>query len=143
MNELHDHGDLPRDLARYLPLSARPRVDESGVTGDWGPRFADLLAAVDTMIAGLAPATLARPDVSEARRRLSSAVAAVKPGRRVRVPALGVVLVEALELAAVTGATLSVDPVTSGAVALDRSLRAPLAIRAVVRNRTVRATDAG
>ena len=37
----------PRDLARYLPLSARPRVDESGVTGDWGPRLAELLAAID------------------------------------------------------------------------------------------------
>ena len=52
------------------------------------------------------------------------------------------VLVEAYEFAALTGRPLAVDPVTSGAVALDRSLRAPLAIRAVVKNRTLRATDA-
>jgi hypothetical protein len=134
--------DLPRDLGRYLPLSARPRVDESNVSGDWGPRFAELLAGIDAMFAAMSAETLARPDVGAARDRLSAAVAAVKPGRRVRVPALGAVLIEALEVAALTGARLTVDPVTSGAVALDRSLRAPLAIRAVVRHRTIRATDA-
>ena len=133
----------PADLARYLPLSARPRFDESGVTGDWGPRFAELLTAIDTMIAALPAATANRPDVIAAGDRLSAAIAAVKPGRRVRVPALGAVLAEALEFAAATGSALTVDPVTSGAVALDRSLRAPLAIRAVVKNRTIRATDAG
>jgi hypothetical protein len=134
--------DLPRDLARYFPLSARPRVDESAVTGDWGPRFAELLTAIDAMIATLSAETVARPEVGAARDRLSAAVAAVKPGRRVRVPALGAVLIEALEVVALTGAPLRVDPVTSGAVALDRSLRAPLAIRAVVKHRTIRATDA-
>lgn len=132
----------PTELARYLPLSARPRVDESGVSSDWGPRFAELLTAIDTLIAGLPPETIARPDFSAARDRLSAAVAAVKPGRRVRVPALGAVLAEALELAALAGRPLIVDSVTSGAVALDRSLRAPLPIRAVVKNRTIRATDA-
>jgi hypothetical protein len=131
------------DLARYLPLSSRPRVDESGVSGDWGPRFAELLTAIDAMIAGLPADVANRPEVGAARDRLSAAVAAVKPGRRVRVPALGAVLAEALDLAALAGARLDVDPVTSGAVALDRSLRAPLAIRAVVRHRTIRATDAG
>lgn len=133
----------PADLARYLPLSARPQVDESGVTGDWEPRFAELLTAVDTMIAGLPAGTTDRPGVGAARDRLAAAVAAVKPGRRVRVPALGAVLAEALELAALTGSSLAVDSVTSGAVALDRSLRAPLPIRAVVKRRTIRATDAG
>ena len=132
----------PRDLARYLPLSGRPRVDESDVTSDWGPRLAELLVAIDAFAADLAPEILARPDVIAARDRLSSAAAAVTPGRRVRVQALGAVLVEAFELAALTGQRLSVDPITSGAVALDRSLRAPLAIRAVIKNRTLRATDA-
>jgi hypothetical protein len=138
-----DPRDFPRDLGRYLPLSGRPRVDESGVTGDWGPRFAELLAAIDVMIAALPAGTDDRPEVSAARDRLSAAVAAVKPGRRVRVPALGAVLIEALEIAVLTDTPLTVDPVTSGAVALDRSLRAPLAIRAVVKHRTIRATDAG
>jgi hypothetical protein len=132
----------PRDIVRYLPLSARPRVDESSVTGDWGPRLAELLAAVDALIAGLPRATLARPEVRAARDRLSATIAAVPSARRIRVPVLGSVLVEAYELAALTGVPLAVDPVTSGAVALDRSLRAPLAIRAVVRNRTLRARDA-
>jgi hypothetical protein len=136
-------NENPRDLARYLPLSSRPRVDESEVTGDWRPRLDELAAAVDALVAGLTAKVAARSDVLAARDRLAAAVAAVKPGRRVRVPALGAVLVEAFELAALTGRPLVVDPVTSGAVALDRSLRAPLAIRAVVRNRTVRSTDAG
>ena len=131
------------DFVRYLPLSGRPRVDESAVTGDWGPRLAALLAAIDTLIAGLPSTTLARPEIQAARDRLSATIAAVPSGRRVRIAALGTVLAEAYEFAALTGRTLVVDPVTSGAVALDRSLRAPLAIRAVIKNRTLRATDAG
>ena len=131
------------DFVRYLPLSGRPRVDESAVTGDWGPRLAELLAAIDTLIAGLPSATHARPEIQAARDRLSATIAAVPSARRVRIAALGTVLAEAYGFAALTGRTLVVDPVTSGAVALDRSLRAPLEIRAVVRNRTIRATDAG
>jgi hypothetical protein len=135
-------NDGPRDLARYLPLSARPRVDESGVTSDWRPRLEQLVAAIDAYLAALPAKTLARADVGAARDRVAAAIAAVPPGRRVRVPTLGSVLVEALELSTLTGRRLTVDPITSGAVALDRSLRAPLAIRAVVKNRTLRATDA-
>jgi hypothetical protein len=131
------------DLARYLPLSLRPNVDESGVTGDWGPRLAELLVSIDAMIAGMDAETAARPDVVAVRDRLSAAVGAIPSGRRVRVPALGAVLVEAIELARAAARPLAVDHVTSGAVALDRSLRAPLPIRAVIRRRTVRATDAG
>jgi hypothetical protein len=132
----------PRDLARYLPLSGRPRVDESAVTSDWGARLAELVATIETLIASLPSATLARPEVRAARDRLSATIAAIPSARRVRVPTLGTVLVEAYEFAALTGAPLVVDSVTSGAVALDRSLRAPLAIRAVVKNRTLHATDA-
>jgi hypothetical protein len=36
-----------------------------------------------------------------------------------------------------------VDPVTSGAVALARAAAAPLPVRAVIRGRTLKATDAG
>ncbi len=132
----------PRDFARYLPLSARPRVDESAVTGDWGPRLAELVLAIDTLTAGLPSATFARPEIQASHDRLSATIAAIPSTRRVRVTALGTVLAEAYEFAALTGRTLLVDAVTSGAVALDRSLRAPLAIRAVIKNRRLRATDA-
>lgn len=131
-----------RDFVRYLPLSARPRVDESAVTGDWGPRLAALVQSIDTLVAGLSSATLARPEVQVALDRLTEAIAAVPSARRVRVPALGTVLAEAYGFAVLTGRPLTVDPITSGAVALDRSLRAPLAIRAVIKNRTLRARDA-
>jgi hypothetical protein len=131
-----------RDIGRYLPLSGRPRVDESAVTSDWAPRLAELLDSVQNLVAGLEPEVASRPEVLAVRDRVASAAAAVVPGRRVKVAALGAVLVEALELAAVTGRPLAVDPVTSGAVALDRSLRAPMAIRAVIRDRTIRAVDA-
>ncbi|HEX7835286.1 MAG TPA: maleylpyruvate isomerase family mycothiol-dependent enzyme, partial [Pseudolysinimonas sp.] len=94
------------------------------------------------LVAGLAPEVASRPDVLAARERLASAAAAVPPGRRVRIASLGAVLIEALELAELSGGSLTVDPVTSGAVALDRSLRAPHALRAVIRDRTVRAVDA-
>jgi hypothetical protein len=132
----------PRDLGRYLPLSARPRVDESAVSSDWGPRLAELVATIDTLIASLPSASLASREIRAARDRLSATIAAVPSTRRVRVPTLGAVLVEAFEFAALIEQRLAVDPVTSGAVALDRSLRAPLAIRAVLKNRTLHATDA-
>ena len=45
-------------------------------------------------------------------------------------------------LQAELGDAVSVDPVASGAVALARSLSAPIAIRAVVTARTLLATDA-
>ncbi len=134
--------DTPRDFVRYLPLSARPRVDESAVTRDWGPRLAALIGAIDTLIAAIPPATLDAPEIQAARDRLSATIAAVPSGRRVRVAALGTVLAEAYDFAALTGRPLDVDQVTSGAVALDRSLRASSAVRAVVKNRTLRATDA-
>lgn len=131
-----------RDFVRYLPLSARPRVDESAVTGDWGPRLATLVRSIETLIASIPSATLARPEIQAARDRLDAAIAAVPSARRVRVAGLGSVLVEAYDFAALTGLPLTVDPVTSGAVALERSLRAPVAIRAVIKNRTLRARDA-
>lgn len=96
----------PRDLARYLPLSNRPRVDESGVTSDWRAKLSELTGEpVD---------------------------------RTVRIGELGKAL-----LAAYEAGLMDADPVTSGAVALARAAAAPLPIRAVIRDRTLRATDAG
>lgn len=135
-------NETRRDFVRYLPLSARPRVDESAVTSDWSPRLATLVTSIEALIASVPSATLVRPEVQAARDRLDAAIHAVPSARRVRVAALGTVLVEAYGFAHLTGLPLTVDPVTSGAVALERSLRAPLAIRAVIRNRTLRARDA-
>lgn len=105
-----------RNLARYLPLSNRPEVDESAVSDDWGARLAALVSA-----------GAVGPAVDRALAR-----------RRVRIGDLGAALAEAWE----TRPGLPVDPTTSGAVALARALAAPLAIRAVVKGRTLRATDA-
>jgi hypothetical protein len=108
---------VPRDLARHLPLSNRPRHDESDVDDDWAARLATLVSAGATGAA-----------VDRARAR-----------RRVRIGDLGAALAEAWE----TQPGLPVDATTSGAVALARALAAPLPIRAVVKGRTLRATDAG
>ncbi|MEO8262102.1 MAG: hypothetical protein ABI566_05980 [Pseudolysinimonas sp.] len=113
-------ADEPRDLARYLPLSIRPRVDESRVTDDWAARLDQLALAVP--YAGAA---------------FDAAVARARAGRRVRIADLGAALVEAYMLGDV-----DVDDVTSGAVALARAVAAPLPVRAVVRGSTLRATDA-
>jgi hypothetical protein len=118
----------PRDLARYLPLSNRERVDESGVTGDWGAQLDALVAAVRS-----------RGDRGD-REGFDTEVAEARRRRRVRIQDLGTALAEAYSL---DGAPIEVSPTTSGAVALARALSAPAAIRAVVRGRTLRSTDAG
>lgn len=114
------------EFVRYLPLSARQRVDESAVTSDWAARLDDLEKAV----AALGPATPQHfayyEKVARARQR-----------RRVRVADLGAALVEAYALG-----NVAVDGVTTGAVALARALVVPLPMRAVVRGSTLRATDA-
>lgn len=112
--------DQPRDLARYLPLSIRPRVDESGVSDDWGSRLAALRPAGD-------------------RATFDALVARATTRRKVRIQDLGAALAEAYAI----DPALVVEATTSGAVALARALVAPLPIRAVVKGRTVRATDAG
>jgi hypothetical protein len=121
-------SEKPRDLARYLPLSQRVQRDETDVTNDWASQLDALVAAVD--------AVASRDD----RAAFDNAVAAARRRRRVRVQDLGLALAEAYALG---GAKLRVSPTTSGAVALARALSAPTAIRAVVRGRTMRATDAG
>jgi hypothetical protein len=108
-----------RDIVRYLPLSQRPQVDESGVSDDWGARLAALQPVGD-------------------RAAFDEAVRRARARRRVRIGDLGIALTEAY----LADPALVVDATTSGAVALARALSAPLPIRAVVRGRTLRATDA-
>jgi hypothetical protein len=116
----------PRDFARYLPLSQRARVDESAVGNDWSARLDEVEAAVARLGAG-------------DRAAFDAAVAKARSRRRVRVADLGTALAAGYELSD----RLQVDGVVSGAVALERILRAPLPIRAVVRGRTLKASDAG
>jgi hypothetical protein len=118
--------EQPRDLARYLPLSQRPQVDESAVSNDWASRLDDLEAAV---------AAVGAVD----RTDFDAALANARGRRRVRVPDLGRALVAAYEL----DERVTVEDAVSGAVALARLLTAPLPIRAVARGRTLVATDAG
>jgi hypothetical protein len=55
---------------------------------------------------------------------------------------LAAAVVAAYEITAATRSTITIDPIASGAVALARSLNGPLAIRAVIRERSLVATDA-
>lgn len=129
-----------RDLARYLPLSQRPRVDESAVNGEWDGRLDELERAVAALgtAASESPASAALDPSRLAA--FEGAVASARRRRRMRVGDLALALVAAYELA---GERLVVDPTISGAVCLARALAAPLPIRAVIRDRTLRATDAG
>jgi hypothetical protein len=55
---------------------------------------------------------------------------------------LATAVVVAYEISEATRSAITVDPIASGAVALARSLSAPLPIRAVVKERSLVATDA-
>lgn len=209
------------DLSRYLPLSNRPRRDESDVSSSWNAELADVLGSLTTALARLpleawatpsrrpalsvheviahlawrlsttrgerwragarslaeqgfsaaaAEAAIARRAAASddgtptallarltqlrdvaAHRRDDADRAAAEPGDP-RSPAgqlqLGIgALAEAVIAAVDVGASLDV-PITvphraSGAVALRRALEAPTEIKAVVRGRTLAATDAG
>ncbi len=138
-----DDSSDARDLGRYLPLSQRPRVDESAVSADWGVRLTELERAVALLApAGSAsPVGLAAPALDLSRlAAFEGAVASARRRRRVRIGDLGLALVAAYEAG---GERLVVDPTISGAVCLARALSAPLPVRAVIRDRTLRASDAG
>lgn len=62
---------------------------------------------------------------------------------RTRVGVLGACLADAWEISAALRHPITVDATASGAVVLARLLSAPLPLRAVVRDRTLTATDAG
>lgn len=70
------------------------------------------------------------------------AAAASVPSAHSTIGDLSVVVVDALDVARSTGRPLAINGVATGAVALARSLSAPTPIRAVVRQRTLSATDA-
>ena len=187
------------DVARYLPLSQRPPVDESGVSGDWRPLIAEGLSLVTDMLETLSPEqwdrdslcagwrvrdvaghlvwwlgsslpaivtgglrTIVRDRVSplrltdvEARRagdadpaailRSLRAIAAARAAGtgRAGVGDLAEVVVHGYDIGRAVDYPLAFPARATGAVALARSLAAPMPVRAVVRHRSLRATDAG
>jgi hypothetical protein len=180
------------DVSRYLPLSQRPRGDESGVTGDWSAQLATVLRALADRLDALpaeswdAPSGRAgwsvREVVGALEWRLTTSTAArtsaiarrllAHPGsiagasdalaREQARPGSTAGLVAAIRSAAADARrrplrdlaaavvtsldvdpALAIDPLPLGAVALARSLSAPLPIRAVLRSTALRASDAG
>jgi len=185
------------DLARYLPLSQRPRRDETTVTGDWSEQLATvLLQLADHLgtlseadwltpsirpgfrvadVAGLAVWRTATPLLTRVRERLARAVRdrrrwsatelslgheAAAEGRagveeKLRslagrlttdsssrsVSDLAAAVLACYETSETVGAPIVVDPVASGAVALARSLSAPIEIKAVLKTRALVSTD--
>lgn len=187
------------DVARHLPLSMRPPVDETGVSGDWRPLIAESLTLVADLLTTLPvddwdraslcdgwrvrdaaghlvwwlgsslPAivaggvrTVLRDRVSplrltdvEARRagdadpdeiirslRSIAAARAAGTGRK-RVGELAEVVIHGYDIGGALGHPLAFPARATGAVALARSLAAPVPVKAVVRHRSLRATDAG
>lgn len=135
------------DLGRFLPLSQRANVDESGVTSDRRAALADVIEATEAMLlgdrdlgrefaerAGLA-ADAGTGDLRELAER-------VRTGKRRPIRALSRAVTAQLELAREVGVAAKVDPLTIGAVVLYRTGAAPLEIRAVLAGHTLRPTDA-
>ena len=186
------------DMARDLPLSNRPRRDETAVTANFTTHRGTVLLEIAGMLDELSPeewnapalragwsvrdvvgelvwlagsssrqraATVARRAFSDRSGLAAASDALVRehtdrtPANLVeavrslavddlasrgwhRVSALAPAVVAAFELAAATGRPTVVDPIASGAVALARSLSAPMPMRAVVTARTLVAADA-
>lgn len=164
------------DFARYLPLSSRAAVDETGVSNDWRPSVAQRLRRLETLAPTLDWSEPTRSGASvssvlgglvqrlESTRRerfarrlrigadarepdrdgIIAAIASCAAARESGVGPHGVaelVAVVTAELA--LGGDLGLPARISGAVALHLTLAAPLPIRAVVRDRTLIASDAG
>ncbi|MET0976548.1 MAG: hypothetical protein ABWX82_12850 [Leifsonia sp.] len=187
------------DVSRYLPLSQRPRHDESGVSSHWD---AEVAAVLGSLVAGLraqpteawqvstlhrgwtvhmSAAFLAQQLTTPILQRLTSAafgiaehvfsrsaaekataekaaaalstaeVLAILGGvveataartRRSGIRDLEAAVVGGLDIAIPLGLDLALPASASGAVALRRALAAPVEIKAVIRGRSLRATDA-
>lgn len=187
------------DFARDLPLSQRPREDESSVTGDWRPMVGECLGIVAEMLAVLTVEEWRQPSLRDGwtirevaghlswrlgrtfRERtadrirtivydrvspfqvddhLAGRAAPSSPAELVdllrsiaddrlalhghrSVRELTEVVVHGYDIFHALGRPVPFPPVATGAVALARTLTAPTPIKAIVRGRTLRATDAG
>jgi hypothetical protein len=161
------------NIGDYLPLSQRPKVDESRVTSNWARPTGELLLAVAESLESASPADCALPagrstvrgtaidllgalaprgsarhapppnDAELAARLRESAMIRLTGHPKTPVRVLGTVLVAALDVSRALGTPLTVDATLTGAVALARAGSAPFAIRAVVKARTLVADDHG
>lgn len=129
------------DFMRDLPLSQRPRRDESGVSSDRRPELDELMGGARAEASALGNAL-----GDEARERLAElkAVAAAAARKRaVSARALTAAVLAYLAFARAAGIDPRLAPRTSGAVALVLAAKAPTPIRAVIGGHALRAADAG
>ena len=127
-------GDVARQLSWRLGTSPAVRA-----------RMLASVAFARRMTARRAALELGRESVHTAdvaTRLRAIAVSAMTAGARSSITDLSEAVVAAYDIVLATGVPLEIDPVASGAVAIARSLTAPLEIRAVLRDKTIVATDA-
>ena len=145
------------DISRYLPLSNRPRSDESSVSSDRRDAIGDVIEEAARLIGGVAPARAAalidaffdraRLQVTppaaggEARARLGAASAAVRSGRPCSIRQLCDAVRALLLLSGDLARTPLIDPRTTGAIALFGATSGPFERRVVLAGHTLRATD--
>lgn len=132
------------DFSRHLPLSNRPRGDESAVTGDWRVELAAVIELAATLqpddAASLAFAAEAKLAAEYPGLSLGELATAVRTGPRRRIRALTDGVRALFRLA--DGRAVALSPIASGAVALAEFPRMAFERRAAMRGSSVRATDA-
>ncbi|MEP6479726.1 MAG: hypothetical protein ABJB03_10065 [Rhodoglobus sp.] len=138
------------DLLDALGTTAldRPAMRAGSTIGDvarelFAPSRRDRLRRAATL--GIAQRrSVAAPvdDSCVAARVRELAVAASGPGAKRSVHDLSIAVVTAYDIATASQSPMALNATASGAVALARSLSAPLEIRAVLRDRTLAPTDA-
>jgi len=155
------YAERMADFVHNLPLSNRPREDESTVTSNRRVEMATVVeeaarllaaASVDEVArAAFLNSFLADARISEDAARspglgsvsgLTELGAAIRAGRRRNVRALSHCVRAILRLADALSLEPRLTATTSGAVALYAATTAPLERRAVVAGHTIRATDA-
>ncbi|MFM2353735.1 MAG: hypothetical protein RLZZ608_1141 [Actinomycetota bacterium] len=139
-------GVLDAQPALLPAASLRPEVTVGADVRDlltrlgspWYVRWARAWGTLPTPSAGVAALTEAELP-SAVRER---AVAWAAPGARVSIRDLGLVVAVVLDLQAMHGAPVTVDPLSCGAVALDLAVRSRHPQRSLVTARTLVASDA-
>ena len=152
------------DLGRFLPLSNRPRGDESAVSTDRREQIADIVTAAAHVIGQSDPAhapTLAVAFLATAGLQkdaapsgaplapttdpaaLATVAESVRAGRRRGARHLVRATRAYLVLARDADVAPQLDPAVTGAVALTASATAPFARRAAIAGHTVQAVDHG
>ncbi|MCU4672414.1 hypothetical protein ACFQRL_07415 [Microbacterium fluvii] len=138
------------DFARFLPLNGRPHGDEAAVSSDRRAALADVVAEAAHLLertelprrAELAAAFTADARLDLDPTALSAAADHVRAGRRRSIRSLARATRALLVLGEAVGAAPELSAATTGAVALYGATSGPFDRRAVLKGRTVAATDA-